>query len=472
MIKLNSRLVLLIMLTILLSSSGLVSAQGAVMFTIKVPSAFVRSGPSLSAPRVYSVFAGQVYTVIGRNADSSWLSLSFPATTTPTWIMANFGEVRGDLGSVPVVADAPAPSAPVTTTTSSTSAQASTSASNITTTARLTIVVPSAFARNAPGLTSLRIASLFKGQTYTATGRTNDTNWIQIIYGGGSAWVASSVGVLSQKLVNLPVTQGNFSIAPVNGTSITSGNATPPKSTAVPYNMTRPVLPAWIPVITPHMRQVYQQSSKYGLSPYAFATIGDCNSEAFVYLERLAGGLFDLTPYGYLIATKDRFYNAMLRNSVAVEGSFGAASMFEPLWSDPKQCNKDEGPFACELRLTRASIVFIALGTGDHLAWRSFEGNYRKLIEYSLKRGVLPVLVTKADTLESQESDASAYYIDSVIRRLGQEYDVPVLDLQLATKDLPNHGLREEGGHDFHQSALAMDVHILTTLQTLDVIWR
>jgi len=389
--------------------------------------------------------------------------------------MVNFGEVRGDLGSVPVVADAPAPSAPVTiTTTSSTSAQSSnsTSASNGTITARLTIAVPSAFARNAPGLTSLRIASLFKGQTYTATGRTNDTNWIQIIYGGGSAWVASSVGVLSQKLANLPVTQGNFSIAPVNGNSTTSGNTTPLKSTAVPYNMTRPALPAWIPVITPHMRQIYQQSSKYGLSPYAFATVGDCNSEAFVYLERLAGGLFDLTPYGYLIATKDRFYNAMLRNSVAVEGSFGAGSMFEAIWSDPKQCNKDEGPFACELRLTRASIVFIALGTGDHLIWRNFEGNYRKLIEYSLKRGVLPVLVTKADTLESQESDASAYYIDSVIRRLGQEYDVPVLDLQLATKDLPNHGLREEGGHDFHQSALAMDVHILTTLQTLDVIWH
>jgi len=445
----------LLMISFVLSYSAPARADNGVTFTLTVKSAFLRNAPSMSAPRIYSIFLGQVYPITGRNADSSWLQISFPDAATAPWIMTVFGEVHGDLGSVPILAAAPAPGAP-----SITEAPPTTGADTPPTNAHFTITTKSTFAHSAPSLSSLRIASLFQGQTYAATARTGDVNWIQITYGGGSVWVLSGVGRLNLNLLNLPVIGNNFSTPPGNSLPVT------------PDNTTRPPLPEWIPVITQHMRQIYDQSSLYGNNVNAFALAGDCNSQPYVYLERLAGGLFDLTPYGYLISTKDRFYPAFLRSSVAVQGGFGAFSMFDPLWANPKQCNSDEGPFACELRVTRASIVFIALGTGDHLVWPTFEANYRKLIEYALKRGVLPVLVTKADTLESQESNAPPYYIDSVIRRLGTEYEVPVLDLELATKDLPNHGLRNEGGHDFHQSALGMEVHILTTLQTLDVIWH
>jgi len=460
MTKVANRLALagLTILTILLSYSAPVRAENAVTFTIKVQSGFIRNEPN--GLRIQSVFSGQVYTVTGRNSDNSWLRIDYPGVSS-AWIMAVLGQVNGDLGSLPVVTTTSTSNTPLTV--EPTPATETSAPTTLTTNAKITITARSTYARNAPSWTGLRVASLFKGQTYAVTGRTQDSNWVQMIYGGSPLWVWTGMGRLSQKLYTLPIVGGNMVNVPVTSSSTTI---------TTPQNTTRPPLPAWIPVISQHMRQVYKQSSQFGNSSQAFAMVGDCNSEPFVYLERLAGGLFDLTPYGYLISTKDRFYTSMLRNSVAVQGSFGAASMFESIWSDPQQCRSGEGPYACELRVTRASIVFISLGTGDHLVWRDFEANYRKLIEYALKRSTLPVLVTKADILETQESDAPLYYINDVIRRLGKEYDVPVLDLQLATKDLPNHGLREEGGHDFHQSALAMDVHILTTLQTLDVIWR
>jgi lysophospholipase L1-like esterase len=220
------------------------------------------------------------------------------------------------------------------------------------------------------------------------------------------------------------------------------------------------------------MRRLWEQSSLYGNNVNAFAITGDCNSEHYLYLERIAGGLFDLAPFPYLSGTKDWFYPSFLRSSQAVNGGFSAASMFDVLWADPKQCRSSEGPFACELRVTRASIIFIALGTGDQFKWQEFEANYRAMIDYALKKGVLPVLVTKGDNLEDErnDSDAPAHYINGVIRRLGQEYDLPVLDLWAALQPMYHHGLLEEDGPDFHLSGEGTWVHILTTLQTLDVI--
>ena len=155
-----------------------------------------------------------------------------------------------------------------------------------------------------------------------------------------------------------------------------------------------------------------------------------------------------------------------------MHGGYNARSVMDPLWANPSLCQPGESPLACELRVNNSSIVFIALGTGDQYAWRDFEKNYRKIIEYTIGQSVLPVLVTKADSLEFQQGGAEAQFINNVIRRLGQEYDVPVLDLWLAVQGLPNGGLVREGGQDFHLSNEGNTRHNLITLQTLDVIWR
>ena len=63
-------------------------------------------------------------------------------------------------------------------------------------------------------------------------------------------------------------------------------------------------------------------------------------------------------------------------------------------------------------------------------------------------------------------------YINDELRALAKEYDVPLLDFGAATARLPNHGLIDEPGNDFHLSGAGMGVHVVVTLQTLDTIWR
>jgi uncharacterized protein YraI len=420
-----------------------------ITFTLALKSAFVRGGPAFTAPRVASVFKGQTFAVNGRNADASWLRLDVPGVPGEAWLPASYGQVQGNVNDTPVL-ETTLPSALAAVATAAPPSAAPSAAPG----ARFTLTAKSAFARSAPSWNAQKVASLFKGQTFTALASSRDGQWVQIYHAAGPVWVAASAGKLSE------------AVPPVD-------EATPAHAAAVSAaGDERPPVPAWIPVITPHMREIYAQSEKNGRDPTAFALAGDCNSEPYLYTERVAGGLFDLTRYPYLIATKDRFYPSFLRKSVAVSGGFGAHSMFDPLWADPQQCQPGEGPFACELRVTNASLVFIQLGTGDHLLWREFEAHYRKMIDYALQNGVLPVLVTKADALESQIGKAPPDHINAVIRRLGQEYDVPVLDFALATQPYYNHGLQLEGGNDFHLSVDGIEAHILTTLQTLDVIWR
>jgi hypothetical protein len=145
--------------------------------------------------------------------------------------------------------------------------------------------------------------------------------------------------------------------------------------------------------------------------------------------------------------------------------------MFDGAWADPGQCRPGEGPLACELRVSRAGVVFIALGTGDQFAWQDFEKNYRAVVDYTLKANVLPVLVTKADDLETH-SEAPSGYINDVIRWVGKEYGVPVLDFWQATRSLPGYGLRNEGNDNFHMTPAGSDTRLLATLQTLAALTR
>jgi LysM repeat protein len=231
-------------------------------------------------------------------------------------------------------------------------------------------------------------------------------------------------------------------------------------------------LPAWIPKISWRALDLYKRGILEGRNPNAFSVAGDCNSDHAIYLEPVATGVVNLGAYLYLQNDVSRFWGSLKRLSLAVHGGYNSRSVMDPTWANPQLCNAGEGPFACELRINNPSVVFIALGTGDQFTWRDFEKNYRKVIEYAISQNVLPVLVTKADKLEAQQGGAPLGFINDVIRRLGQEYDMPVMDLWLAVQDLPNGGLLWEGGQDFHLSSDGYTRHNIITLETLDVIWR
>ena len=320
--------------------------------------------------------------------------------------------------------------------------------------AKYTITVPTAFLRSSPSLIAANTLQVYMGEFYTLTGRSADNTWVRLdapVKGNAGAWLLADLGAVAEgKLADVPIV---------------------PVSARIPAAGRQSKTPAWIPVITPQMKQIYRQSARYGKDLSMFTVVGDCNSLPPVYLQRVAAGLYDLSRAPGLQSIVARFARSFSRVSLAVNGGFKTAAMMDPDWADHTLCDTLAGPFACEVWVSRASVVFIELGTGDQYEWQDFEQHYRPLIEHALSKSVLPVLVTKADDLEAR-SGAPSGYINDVIRKLANEYNVPLLDFWAGTRTLPNNGLLDEGDLDFHLSQAGMDLHLLATLQTLDAISR
>lgn len=243
---------------------------------------------------------------------------------------------------------------------------------------------------------------------------------------------------------------------------------------------TVPTLPTWVPKLSSTARQLYYQSLR-SHNPLLFTIAGDSNSHYDRYLGRVARNEFPLEKYPDLKQTVTHFKPSLAHQSMAVRGGLRAADMFDPVFAEHiPGCLAGEGLFACELRTSNASIIFIQLGTGDKFAWREFERNYRAMIDFSKRSRVLPVLVTKADEMESIHGGASEGYINSTIRRLAAEYQLPLVDLWAATRSLPvilnpmlptrpftKYGLQDEWGYYFHLNEIGQATHIQITLETL-----
>ncbi len=327
--------------------------------------------------------------------------------------------------------------------------------------AKITITAEQVWLRHAPSLTAGNSVPVDKGQFYDVIGRTPDNAWWQLAVPGTDkstgTWLLADLGA--------PYS-GDLKAAPVVSAPLKLAQPAAPRKRAVraaPF-------PAWIPRITPQQRAIWQNSARAGKDLNLFTVVGDCNSQPSVYLRRLASGQFDASALEpRLQAVVQRFAPSFGRVSLAAQGGFGSHSMMDPTWADGALCDAQMGPFECELWVSRASIVFISLGTQEQYSWQEFEKYYRPMVEHALNTGVLPVLVTKADDIETV-SDAPSGHINGVIRRLADEYSVPLLDFWAATRDLPNNGLIDEGDKDFHLSHAGLDRKILVTLQTLAAI--
>ncbi len=458
-------LAVLVLFTLGLSRAPKATAAKAVTFTVTVQSAFLRSGPGLSFPRVYSVKQDQVYAVLGRNADASWLKLDYAGAASEAWVIADFGKVGGDVSAVPVLAatgaDAPTP------------ANAPTGPSTNAPTGALphvdfTILVKSTFARSAPSFSAPRVYSLFKGQIYRVLARSADAIWLQIDFPTRTTdtWVIAAYGATTGDLGGIPIFGAPPASIPI-----------PAPTTTAPTNA-NPAPAGVMPTISSHMREVYQYGLRLGNNPRAFSKVGDCNSVTPYFLatfdfpkeSRLDG------PYASLQEAVRNFSSSFSRESLATHVGFSAATVLDSTWADHRVCQTGENALACEYRLNRPSIVFISLGTNS--VWQTdadYEASLRRILQFFLARGVVPILSTKADNLEGGGR------FNQIVTRLAREYDVPLWDFQLAVQGLPNSGLTEDNFHLVWRPSIftsPADVQTgwqwrnLTALQALDKVWK
>lgn len=225
-----------------------------------------------------------------------------------------------------------------------------------------------------------------------------------------------------------------------------------------------------VPAISPRAAQIYEQGLAMGNDPHAFSKVGDCQSitEAFLGVYDKPGQYSLGDQYQYLQESIDYYKGSYGRESQAVRGGFNAAAVLLPLWADPNACNSGETPLECEIRIHKPSIVIISLEV-----WfkgrtpETYAGYMRQIIEYAISKGVLPVLATKADNVEGDNS------INLTIAQLAYEYDLPLWNFWRAVQSLPDQGIdwaRDPEG--FHITVNAWNMRSFTALEVLDTIRR
>jgi hypothetical protein len=67
----------------------------------------VRSGPGTNYPRLGSITTGQSFEILGKNAAGTWLQFVYDGD--PAWVIADNVSVSGDLNTVEVAQNIPAP---------------------------------------------------------------------------------------------------------------------------------------------------------------------------------------------------------------------------------------------------------------------------------------------------------------------------------------------------------------------------
>jgi hypothetical protein len=219
-----------------------------------------------------------------------------------------------------------------------------------------------------------------------------------------------------------------------------------------------------IPTVSAVTAGIFQRGQELGNDIHTFTRIGDCQSVPAVFL-----GIYDTDRYwfgdkwAYLQRTVDQFAGAWEQENVTAKDGFSVLSMFSALYADPEVCNANETPLECEYRLHKPAFAFISLGTNwQPGASARFEEYLRKIVDFCVEHGIVPVLMTKADNVEGDE------LLNLAIARVAHDYDVPMLNSWLAVYYLPNHGLDETG---IYLTPDAWDERAFTALITLDRLW-
>lgn len=226
-----------------------------------------------------------------------------------------------------------------------------------------------------------------------------------------------------------------------------------------------------------NIRQIYERGLALGNNPHAFSSVGDSTIEYPYFMTRFDDpGGYNLGIYGYLQPTINYFAGSFDRESQGVMRGLRASTALDPLWSDKTYCYTNESRVACEYRVHRPSIVFIRLGSNDTQP-EVFDQYLRKVVDFWIAQGVIPIMGTKADRHEGPDNADN-----NVIRKIAADYALPLWDFDVLAQTIPGGGVGRDGihltsfySHDFTDPVAfqrGYGVHNLSALMALDSVWR
>lgn len=192
--------------------------------------------------------------------------------------------------------------------------------------------------------------------------------------------------------------------------------------------------------VADHAREIFARGQELGRNPNAFSKLGDSAVLVESNLTRFDNGPMNLGPYSFLEPAVAHFAGSWERYGAGSRVSLTTIGTFDPMWANPNYCPPGEHLLACEIRLHNPAVMLIRLGTNDGSA-ELYDRYMRQIIEFCIDAGVIPVLGTKADRFEGDDS------INEVTRRLAAEYRIPLWDFDVLAATIPNRGLTDDQAH-------------------------
>ncbi len=227
--------------------------------------------------------------------------------------------------------------------------------------------------------------------------------------------------------------------------------------------------------VAENVRQIAARGQEMGRNANAFSKLGDSGVLIESNLTRFDNGPLTLGPYEFLQPTIAHFAGSWERYGVGARVALTTIGTFDPLWANAEWCQPGEHLLACEIRLHNPAVLVIRLGTNDGRA-ELYERYMGQIIEFAIESGVIPILGTKADRFEGDDS------INEATRRLAAAYRVPLWDFDAVAATLPNRGLTDDQAHltvfgrndytDPETLQRGYPVSDLSTLVVLDAVRR
>jgi hypothetical protein len=232
-----------------------------------------------------------------------------------------------------------------------------------------------------------------------------------------------------------------------------------------------------VPEISKNVKTIYKKGLAMGADPTRVSKVGDCQSIRQYFFGNFDNPLsYRIGPYDYLNPAIDYFHGSFDRLSLAVKTGWNVASVLSPLNANPDLCAVNETPLECEYRVWNPSIAIISMETWTKdRPTGAYKEYLRQIVQYSVDHGVVPILATKADNLEGDQS------INASIACVAREYDVPLWNFWREVQPLPDHGLMPDFFHltndhnryDLESAMQAAWPHRnLTALMAVDAVWR
>jgi len=241
-----------------------------------------------------------------------------------------------------------------------------------------------------------------------------------------------------------------------------------------------PILPANLG----RAREIFLAGRAIGRSPHALSKVGDCASDHPDFLAALVRPDRNLGAYGdALLPVITQFADSLTADSQAAHPGFNAATLTDPMWTNPASCLSGETTLQCEFRLRNPAIAVIMFGTTDlqTLSPAQFDAALRTVVAETMRAGVIPLLSTFPP---HSAFPAESLLYNKIVVRIALDYSVPLVNLWLALQPLPNQGMAADGTHLSEpvyggpgwlvpqNLEAGLPVHNLVTMQAVDVIWR